>query len=95
MHPGQPLELALRLILDLDGRIGLLDPLPQLADLGVLALALAQLLLDRLELLPEEMVPLRLRQLAADLLLNLGREFQDRELPREVLAQPLQPRCGR
>ena len=73
------------------GGLGLLDPLPQLADLGVLALALAQLLLDRLELLAEEMVALGLGQLAADLLLDLGRELQHRELPREVLAQPLQP----
>ena len=91
MHPGQPLELALGLGLDLDRRVGLLDPLPQLADLGVLALALAQLLLDRLELLPEEMVPLGLGELAADLLLDLGRQLQDRELARQVLAQPLQP----
>ena len=60
-------------------------------DLGVLAFALAQLVLDRLQLLPEEMVPLGLGQLAADLLLNLRRKLQDRELPRQVLPEPLQP----
>ena len=91
VHPGEPLELALRLGLHLRGRVGLLDPLPELADLGVLALALAQLVLDRLELLAEEMVALGLGELAADLLLDLGRELEDRELPRQVLPQPLQP----
>ena len=30
-------------------------------------------------------------QLAADLLLDLGRKLQDRELPRQVLPQPLEP----
>ncbi len=37
------------------------------------------------------MVALGLGQLAADLLLDLGRELEDRELPRQVLAQPLEP----
>ena len=91
VHAGQPLELALRLAQHLLRRAGLLDPLPELADLGVFALAFAQLLLDRLELLAEEVVALGLGQLAADLLLDLGRKLQDRELPREVLAQPLEP----
>ncbi len=72
MHARQPLELALGLGQDLDRWVGLLDPLPQLADLGVLSLAFAQLFLDRLELLAEEMVALGLGELAADLLLDLG-----------------------
>ena len=91
VHPGEPLELALGLAQHLLRRIGLLDPLPQLGDLGVLAFALAQLVLDRLELLAEEMVALGLGQLAADLLLDLGRKLEDRELTRQVLPQPLQP----
>ena len=37
------------------------------------------------------MVALGLGELAADLLLDLGRKLEHRELPREVLAQPLQP----
>ena len=37
------------------------------------------------------MVALGLGELAADLLLDLGRELEHRELPRQVLAQPLQP----
>ena len=95
MHAGEPLELALGLAEHLVGRARLLDPLPELGDLGVLALALAQLFLDRLDLLAEEVVALGLGELAADLLLDLGRELEDGELPREVLPEPLQPRRGR
>ena len=91
MHAGEPLELALGLAQDLLGRARRLDPLPELGDLGVLALALAQLLLDRLDLLAEEMVALGLGELGADLLLDLGRELEDGELAREVLPEPLQP----
>ena len=71
--------------------MALLDPFPQLADLGVFVLAFPQLVLDRLHLLAEEVVALGLRKLAADLLLDLGRELEDRELPRQVLPQPLEP----
>ena len=91
MHAGQPLELALGLAQHLVGGVGRLDPLPELGELGVLALAFAQLLLDRLDLLPQEVVALGLRELGANLLLNLGRKLQNRELPRQILAQPLQP----
>ena len=91
VHAGQPLELAFRLGLHLARRVGVLDPFPQLADLGVFVLAFAQLVLDRLQLLAEEMVALGLGQLAADLLLDLGRKLEDRELPRQVLAQALEP----
>ena len=91
VHSGQPLELAFGLGQHLVRGVGLLDPLPELAELGVFALAFAQLVLDRLDLLAEEMVALGLGELAADLLLDLGRKLEDRELPREVLPQPLEP----
>ena len=61
VHAGQALDLAFGFVLDLARGLGLLDPLPQLVDLGVLALAFAQLVLDRLDLLAEEMVALGLR----------------------------------
>ncbi len=91
VHSGQPLELAFRLGLHLARGVGVLDPFPQLADLGVFVLAFAQLVLDRLHLLAEEMVALGLGELAADLLLDLGRKLEDRELPRQVLPQSLEP----
>ncbi len=65
--------------------------LPQLADFRVFAFAFAQLVLDRLQLLPEKMVPLGFGELAAYLLLDLGRKLEDRELPRQILPQPLEP----
>ena len=73
------------------GRTRRLDPLPELGDLGIIGLAFPQLLLNRLDLLPQEVVSLGFRQLGADLLLNLGRKLQNRELARQILAQPLEP----
>ena len=91
VHSREPLELAFGLAQDFPRRIGLLDPLPHFGDLGVFTLALAELLLDRLELLAKEVVALGFGQLAADLFLDLGRELEDGELPGQVLPQPLQP----
>ena len=66
MHAGQPLELALGLgAARRRAGFGLLDPLPELVDLGVLGLAFAQLFLDRLDLLAEEVVALGLGELAS------------------------------
>ena len=91
MHPGQPLELPLGLMEDFLGRARRLEPLPELGELGVLGLAFAQLFLDGLDLLPQEVVALGLGELRADLLLDLGRELEHGELTRKVLAEPLQP----
>ena len=92
VHPREPLDLALGLGQDLVGGIGLLEPLPELVELGVLRLPLAKLFLDRLDLLSEEMVALGLGDLRADLLLDLARELEHGELPRQVLAEPLETR---
>ena len=65
VHAGQPLELALGLVQHFLRRTRRLDPLPELGDLGILGLALTQLLLDRLDLLPQEVIALGLRELAS------------------------------
>ena len=91
VHPGEPVDLALGLGQDLGGGLGLLELLPELVQLGVVRLALAELVLDRLDLLAEEVVALGLGDLRADLLLDLARELQDGELPGEELAELLQP----
>ena len=91
MHGGQPLELALCLMQNILGRTRRLDPLPELGDFGIIGLAFPQFLLNGLDLLPQEVIPLGLRQLRADLLLNLGRKLQDGKLARQILSQPLEP----
>ena len=73
------------------GQAGRLDPLAQLVDLGLLLVALAQLLLDRLELLAEEVLALALVDLRLDLRLDLGAELDDLELAGEDLGEPAQP----
>ncbi len=51
-----------------------LDPLPEFGDLGIFGLAFAQLFLDRLDLLSEKVISLRLGKLGADLFLDLAEE---------------------
>ena len=91
VHAGQPLELALCLVQNILRRTRRLDPLPELGDLGIIGLAFPQFLLNGLDLLPQEVIALGLRQLRADLLLNLGRKLQDGKLARQILSQPLEP----
>ena len=91
MHARQPLDLALGLGEHLGGGLRLLELLPELVELGVVGLALAELLLDRLDLLAEEVVALGLGDLRADLLLDLARELEHGELPGEELAELLEP----
>ena len=62
-------------------QVGRLNSLAQLADLRLLGIALAELLLDRLHLLAEEELTLALLHLRLDLRLDLGAELEDLELP--------------
>ena len=80
MHPGQPVHLALGLGQDLGGGLGLLQLLPEFVQLGVVGLGLAQLVLDGLDLLAEEVVALGLGDLRADLRLDLAGQLQDGQL---------------
>ena len=74
------------------GQLERLEPLAQLLDLGLLGVALAELLLDRLQLLAQEELALALLHLRLDLRLDLRAELQHLELAvqdRGDLAQPL------
>ncbi len=65
---------------DLLGHAGLADLGGVLVDLGLDLVVLAELLLDRLELLAQEVLPLRLGHLLLDAVLDLGAELEDLEL---------------
>jgi hypothetical protein len=70
---GQPLEaaeLAKRRLLDILGQVELLEAGAQLGDLGLLRIRLAELLLDCLQLLAQEELPLALVELGLDLRLD-------------------------
>ena len=79
-HPGQPLELPVRLDARLVGQPGLGDPRPERLDLLSFLVALAELAADLVELLPEEELPLGLLDALARLGLDLLRELELREL---------------
>jgi hypothetical protein len=84
-------ELALGRLLRLLGQVCLLDALAQLVELRLLLVLLPQLLLDRLELLAEEILPLPLVDLGLDLGLDLRSELDDLELASEDLGEATQP----
>ena len=90
-QPLEPAELALGRLLRLLGQARLLDPLAQLVDLGLLLVALAELLLDRLELLAQEVLALALVDLGLDLGLDLGAELDHLELAGEDLGEAAEP----
>ena len=74
------------------GKLERLEPLAQLVDLRLLGVALAELVLDRLQLLAQEELALALLHLRLDLRLDLRPELQNLELAvqdRRDLAQPL------
>ena len=73
------------------GQLRRLDPLAQLVDLGLLLVALAELLLDRLQLLAQEVLALALVDLRLDLRLDLGAELDHLELAGEDLREAAQP----
>ncbi len=87
----EPPQLALGLLAGVLGEVRRLDPLPQLVDLGLLLVALAQLLLDRLQLLAQVVLALALLDLRLDLRLDLGAELDHLELAGEDLGQAAQP----
>ena len=62
------------------GMLGLADLGGVLVDLGLDLVVLAELLLDRLELLAQEVLALRLGHLLLDAVLDLGAELEDLEL---------------
>jgi hypothetical protein len=79
-HLGQAIELAGRLLQHGLGHAGRLDLVAQLVDLLGLVVVLAQLLLDRLHLLAQEVFALVLADFRLHLRLDLGSQLEDLEL---------------
>ena len=91
-HLREPVELAQGLPVRLLGHAGGLDLLAKLGQLLTPLVALAELLLDRLQLLPQVVLPLGLGHLALDLRVDLRPQLEDLGLLREGLHQRLEPR---
>ena len=79
----QPGELALRCLADILGQLQLGELRAELVHLGLLLVALAELLLDRLQLLAQEVLALALLHLRLDLRLDLRAELDHLELAAE------------
>ena len=79
-HLRQAIELAQRLLLHAVGHARRLDLLGELLDLLRLIVAFAELLLNRLHLLAQEVVALVLADLGLHLRLDLRAELEDLEL---------------
>ena len=93
-HARQPVDLAHRRP-SARARAGLrvLDPLAQLRDL--VALAFAELLLDRLQLLAQVVLPLRVGHLLLRLRLDLALQLEQRDLARQQRVRPLRASSSR
>ena len=87
----EPRELAVGDLADVLGQLDLGELLAQLLDLGLGRVALAELLLDRLELLAQHVLALGLVELGLHLRLDARADRDDLELAREDLRQPPQP----
>ena len=85
------LELGQRLVLRLLGHAGVLDLLFHLVEVGAF-LALAEFLLDGLDLFVQVVLALALLHLALDAAADALLHLQDVELRLELAEQPLQPR---
>ena len=90
-QPLEPAELPLGGLPDLLGQLRLVEPLAQLVHLGLLGVALAELGLDRLQLLAQEVLALALLHLGLDLRLDLRAELEHLGLAREDRRDVAQP----
>jgi hypothetical protein len=91
-QPAQPVELAADGAVGLLGQRRLVHALAQLGDLRRLLVGLAELLLDRAQLLAQEVLPLALVDLGRDLRLDLRAELEHLQLAsddRRDAAEPL------
>ncbi len=92
-HLREPIELAQRLLLDRLGHAGRFDLLGELFDFLRLVVAFAELLLDRLHLLAQEVLALVLADLGLHLRLDLRTELEDFELLDQDAVQVVHPRA--
>ncbi len=90
-EPLEPAHLAHRRLGDVLGQVLALELLDQLVDLGLVVVGLAELFLDRLQLLSEEELALALVDLARDLRLDLRAELRHLELTPEDRGDAAQP----
>ena len=91
-QPLEPAELAVDRLAHLLGqRAESLDALAELGDLRLLRVVLAELLLDRLQLLAQEILALPLLHLGLNLGLDLRSELEDLELAVEDRRHGAQP----
>ena len=88
--PAHPVDFLDRPGLDLVGHAGGLDLLAQLVDLGLLRVVLAQLALDGLELLAQDVLALGLVHLGLDLGLDPTLELEDLDLVGEEVRDELE-----
>jgi hypothetical protein len=92
-HLGEPIELTKRFLLDQLRHAGAVDLRAKLVDVLGLIVSLAQLFLDRLELLAEEVLALILADLGLDLRLNLRPELENLELLDQHAVERVHPRA--
>src|SRR6059036_3384160 len=90
VRPLQPSELAVDFLARGFGELERLEPLPQVLDLGPFV-PFAELLLDRLHLLPQEHLALALAQLFLDLGLNVLLGVEHADLPLDMNEDASQP----
>ena len=92
-HLRQPIELAQRFLLHRLGHAGRFDLLGELLDFLGLIVAFAELLLDRLHLLAQEVLALVLADLGLHLRLDLRSELEHFELLDQDAVQVVHPRA--
>ncbi len=87
----EPAELSVDLLAHLLGQLDGSELLAQLGDLRLDLVGFAELLLDRLQLLAEEVLTLTLLELGLHLRLDLGSDRDHLELPGQDLRESAQP----
>ena len=90
LEPLEPRQLAVDLLADLLGELDRGQLLAQLVGLGLDLVGLAELLLDRLQLLAQEVLALALLELGLDLRLDLRADRHHLELAGEDLREAAQ-----
>src|SRR6202011_2773603 len=89
-----PRELAIRGLASLLSRLAPGEPVSQLVDLRLLRVAFSELVLDRLQLLAQEILPLALLHLGLNLRLDLRAELDDLELAVQDHRELAEPGAG-
>jgi hypothetical protein len=95
VHLLQAPQLLVRFPRDLTGQVGVSEPGPQLFDLVLFVVGVAEFVPDLLELLPEEIFALGLGHLLLGLALDLLLPGDDLDLLEERVVDPPQPITGR